>query len=239
MNHAVIGLGEIGSALTRVLVDAKYKVSTADLYPDLILKDIDVLHICFPYSDKFVTDVKRYSAKYNPRLIIIYSTVQVGTTKQIKRAVHCPIEGKHPKLDQGIRSFKKFIGFNNLTDRDLAVEVWADISGYVTLPNTDWTEFLKLASTSKYGINIVWADYMADVAEQLDMPYKHVKEWDKAYNDLYRRMQLYDLRKYVLDPPDGFIGGHCVVPNAELLNKSYPDEMLEMIVGMGEDYDNL
>ena len=234
MNHLVIGLGEIGTAVTNTLVNAKYKVSTADINPDFIFKNIDVVHICFPYSKEFVKEVKKYVGIYNPKLIIIYSTVQVGTTQQILHAVHCPIEGRHPSLDYGVKNFKKFIGYNDVEDRDLAIKVWEDISEYVALPDTKWTEFLKLASTSKYGINIVWADYMADVAEQLGMSYGHVKEWDKAYNRLYRRMHQSNLQKYVLDSPDGYIGGHCIVPNADLLNQSFPDEMLDMIVEMGE-----
>ena len=237
--NLIIGMGEIGSAVAQVLLDAGYKVSTLDLNSEPVNGDIEVLHICFPYTQYFLKEVKKYRVKYKPKLTIIYSSVPIGTTKQIPHAIHCPIEGKHPRLNFGVKAFRKFIGYNDPKDGFMARDLWKPISEFELLPNSDWTEFLKLASTSKYGINIVWADYMGDTAERLDMPYDYVKDWDRAYNNLYGRMKEWRYRKFVLDPPDGWIGGHCIVSNAELLNESYPEGMLDMIIELGDPLDNL
>jgi UDP-N-acetyl-D-mannosaminuronate dehydrogenase len=239
MNCLVVGMGEIGSAVTTVLSLAGNEVSTLDINSEHINKKIDVMCVCFPYSDTFVEQVQKYAFMYSPKLIVIHSTVKIGTTRQIAHAVHIPIEGKHPRLDFGVRKFKKFIGYNTTRDRRLAIQLWKGISNYATLENSDWTEFLKLASTSKYGLNIVWADYMAHVAESLGMPYDRVKEWDKAYNRLYKEMHLPDYQKFVLDAPDGYIGGHCIVPNAKLLITQFPDAMLEAIIEMGDPNDSI
>lgn len=232
MNHLVIGMGQIGSAVATVLLGGGYDVSMADIATERLDKTIDVLHICFGYSDEFVQEVKKYQKAYQPRLIIIYSTVPIGTTKCVKSAVHSPVEGKHPRLSHSIKVGLRFIGYNDNQDKVLAQNIWRPITVCESLPNSDWTEFLKLASTSKYGINIVWADYMANVAGQLEMPYNYVKDWDKAYNELYGKLKMKHNRKFVLDPPDGKIGGHCVVPNAELLDNQFPHCMLKQIKAM-------
>lgn len=232
MNHLVTGMGEVGSAVFQVLFEHGYDMYTLDINSEPVQAPIDILHICFPYSDNFVKEVKKYRTKYKPQLTIIYSSVPIGTTKKLPHTVHSPVEGKHPRLNFGVKAFHRFIGYNDKADGKLAEKIWKPIVECSLLKSSDWTEFLKLASTSKYGINIVWADYMGDVAERLGMPYEYAKDWDKAYNNLYTRMKLRHTRKYVLDPPDGYIGGHCVTSNARLLNENYPDEMLDMIIEM-------
>ena len=232
MNHLVVGIGQIGSAVLRVLSEEKYNVYSRDLNNEHIKADIDILHICFPYSEDFVKEVKKYRVKYKPQLVIIYSTVPVGTTKSIKHAVHSPIEGKHPRLYYSVKAGIRWIGYNDNEDKMLAQKIWGAITRYQSVEDSDWTEFLKLASTSKYGINIVWANYMDKVSKHLCMPYDYVKRWDQDYNALYSMLKMRSIRKFVLDPPGGVISGHCIVPNAELLDKQFPNDMVKMIVGM-------
>ena len=232
--HLVIGMGEIGSAIANNLLQKDFLVQTLDINPETITGKIAVLHICIPYSDNFVKTVKAYQKKYNPKLIIIYSTVPVGTTRKIEHAVHSPVEGKHPRLTQSVKVGLRWIGYNTNQDKIAAQRIWRKITVCESIQNTDWTEFLKLASTSKYGINIVWADYMRKVAEHLNMPYEYVLEWDKAYNELYRKLGFKQYQKFVLDPPYGEIGGHCIVPNSFLLDEQFPDTMLKLIKQMGK-----
>ena len=232
MKHLVIGIGEVGGAVMTNLMALKHNVTTLDIKDEGVKGKFDVLHICFPYSDNFVDAVKKYKRKFVPDCIIIYSTVPIGTTKKIKGAVHSPVEGKHPRLDFGVKTFKRYIGYNDFVVGKMAAEVWEELDNYELFNNSDYTEFLKLASTSKYGINLVWAQYMADTAEKLGMDYALVKDWDRAYNTLYGRMGMGWAKKYVLDAPNGPIGGHCVTPNAELLDEQFPHEMLKMIKEM-------
>lgn len=232
MNHLVVGIGEIGSAVATVLSEANYSVKTLDISPEPVDGTVHILHICIPYSEDFVKIVKDYQKQYHPDLVIIYSTLPVGTTKKIKNAVHSPVEGKHPRLAGSIRMGLRWIGYNNNEDKTLAQKIWRPITVCESVGNSDWTEFLKLASTAKYGINIVWAEYMDSVADFLGMPYKYVKEWDQGYNQLYRKLRMPSYQKFVLDPPLGKIGGHCIVPNAFLLDAQFPSKMLKMIKEM-------
>jgi len=101
--------------------------------------------------------------------------------------------------------------------------------------SSKFTEFLKIRSTAKFGINLVWTDYENSIAQDIGMSYGAIKTFDEDYNNLYAELGLPEFSRYIIDPPNGKIGGHCVVPNAELLNKQYPSELLEMIIEMGEE----
>lgn len=228
MNHLIAGVGQIGTAVLQLL-EKYHDVFAIDKDSEKVEKKIDIIHICFPWTDDFIKEVKKYQKTYKPKLIIIYSTVPIGTTKRIKHAVHSPVEGKHPRLYTSIKIGLRWIGYNDNEDKIKAQAIWRPITLCESVPNSDWTEFLKLASTSKYGINIVWADYMDKVSKHLKMPYDYVKEWDMAYNELYGRLRMKHIRKYVLEPPQGPVGGHCILPNAEILNDQFPNEMLKMI----------
>lgn len=234
MTHLIIGMGQIGTAVYNVLgIEGKYDVLSLDKNKEPVNKKVSVMHICIPYTRNFVKEVEKYQQKFMPELTIVYSTTPIGTVKKIKKTVHCPVEGKHPRLNYGLKNFTRWIGYNDKSDGEFALKVWEPlIRDYVLVDNTDHTEFLKLASTAKYGINIVWAQYMSDVSKKLGMDYSLVKHWDKSYNKLYKRMQLRQFHKYILDAPEGKIGGHCIVPNSKLLDKQHPHDMLKMIGDM-------
>lgn len=229
VNNLVIGYGQIGQAVGRVIgehwsIDGKkpYKI------PD---EPIDVMHICFPYSEGFLKYVDGYRTKFRPRHIVIWSTVPIGTTKKLKRAVHSPVEGKHPELSDSLRQGERWIGCNSKADEEFFVEYFSGLGLHTrTTNNSDHTEALKLLSTSEYGINLVFANYKGQVADVIGMDHEVLKEWNRSYNRLYKNLGLDDkFQKFVLDSPNFKIGGHCIVPNAEILNSQEPHPMLEMI----------
>lgn len=236
MKSLILGRGEIGKAVGEVIqrTDVVRTYDIKEGQPPEV-KGIDILHICFPYADEasFIEAVNFYVQKYKPEHVIIWSTVAIGTTKKIRGAVHSPVEGRHPNLALSIRSMPRWIGANDESE----VEFFEDYFGHLllktkTLESSDFTEFLKLRSTAKYGINLLWTDYEASVARALNMDFDVVQEFDKDYNKLYHNLGMDWAQRYILDPPNGKIGGHCVVPNAEMLDDQYPYELLKMIKGM-------
>lgn len=229
MKHVIIGMGEIGTAIKGLFPDA----TTVDIKdPNTgLIENKDVMHICFPYGMGFVTEVMRYISVFRPIYTIIYSTVPVGVTEKIPEAVHSPVEGRHPDLELSIRQMVRWIGHSEPEVGMFFKNLFWNIgikSRLVSSPR--YTEALKLLSTSEYGVNLLFADYKAKVAEMVGMDYELTKEWNRDYNKLYRDLgEDKRFQKYVLDPPNGKIGGHCVVPNADLLNSDFPNEMLEML----------
>lgn len=230
MTSLIVGAGEVGRSLFDVLIGT-YNTALRDIEPVIINYKIDVLHICIPWSDSFIDDVEGYQNLYKPKLTIIYSSVPIGTSESLE-AVHSPIEGRHPSLGLSIQNFVRWLGSTDQKKLDIAKKFWEKIVHVRTLPSADFTEWLKLRSTSKYGINLVWTDYEDEVSRDLGMDFSANKQYDNDYNGLYTRLGMKQFQRYVLDPPEGKIGGHCITPNAELLDKQYPNEMLRMIKDM-------
>ena len=230
MRHLIIGMGQVGNGIFNVLKDV-YIVFSRDKKPAIISVKIDVLHICIPYSEEFEESVKKYIKLYKPKLTIVYSSTKIGTCEKLG-VIHSPIEGKHPQLGLSIRNSARWLGSSNEKNLGLAAKIWEKIVPVRRMESANFTEWLKLRSTSKYGINIVWADYEAGCCEKLGLDFSAVRQFDMDYNEMYKRMGMLQFQRYILDPPNGKIGGHCIVPNAELLNEDYPDDMLDMIMEM-------
>jgi hypothetical protein len=230
----IIGSGEVGSSLYELL-ESHDQVFVRDLEPKEF-SEIDVMHVCFPYSSRFVEQVQNYIEQYDPDLTIVYSSVPVGTCESIGMdIVHSPVEGVHPQLTDSFKLFTRWLGCDNQDSLDYALRFWYRFTREVaSCKSSRYTEFLKLRSTSKYGVNLIWADYEKKVADDIGMHYDLVKEYDSGYNKLYRDLGLFKYQRYVLDPPEGFIGGHCIRPNAELLDKKYPNPMLKAIKKMNK-----
>ncbi len=232
--NLVIGAGEIGKSVYEV-IKRRSIAFIRDVEVEREFTQIDILHITFPYSDTFVQDVKDYIEKYDPNLVIVYSTTPIGTCEKIgTHIVHSPVEGRHPYLEESIILSPRWLGCEDPVALRLAIEFWTTHAKKVrTLRSSVFTEFLKLRSTAKYGVNLVWADHEARIAGYLGLNFKAVKEFDEDYNELYQDLGLgHSISRYILDPPDGFIGGHCVVPNAFLLDDQFPHPYLKGIKKM-------
>lgn len=228
MRAIILGFGEIGQAIHKKFERHHY-MQISDMAKDMHVSDvddIDVLLVCYPYSDDFVEITKSYIDVFNPKATIIFSTVAIGTTEQIPNAVHCPVEGKHPDLSESMDNWRWYMGGKNTVAGLFFKEayVWC-----TELPSSKHTEFLKLRSTSLYGVNIEFARYTANVCDALGLDYNFVKEYDESYNQLYKRLNKREYQRYILNPPIGNIGGHCVVPNAEILDKQFPSDFLKEI----------
>lgn len=247
MKHLIIGHGQIGQAIHAMLDRSEDEIvetydiqKNTDKDKEAIVAEnkIDVLHVCFPYKDGFIDNVKNYIQEFDPKYTVIYSTVKIGTTKQLgKNVFHSPVVGRHPNLYEGVLYGMRFIGTNQADAHPVDI-LWESLGARVrVVDSTDATEFIKIRSTSKFGINLVWADYEKSVADDIGMNFGILKEFDEDYNKLYIKLGMEWAQQYILDPPEGQIGGHCVIPNAKLLNEQYPNEMLDRIIEMDPEND--
>lgn len=229
MHQLVIGLGETGQPLLELLREA---------YPDAKGYDLNagesapsgpfaVLHICIPHSEHFLETVAGDAKIFAPDLIIVHTTVPVGTTAKIPNAVHSPILGQHQDMLVGLRRFTKWIG-------GARAEEAAAILGRAgmrvrTVPTSNETELLKLLCLAKYGLSIAFSHYERELFDKYEFDFSHILEWDLDYN----LGVLTRLRRPVLAPTDKRIGGHCVIPGTRLLDGQHPDELLKGILRHG------
>lgn len=88
--------------------------------------------------------------------------------------------------------------------------------------NFETSELAKLASTSYYGMCIAFHAEINSLCNEMGLSFEEVMtEWNKQYNDGYKKLDMNHVVRPVLTPPDGAIGGHCIIPNAKLLKDFY------------------
>jgi len=227
MKALIAGFGEVGRGVYEAFkdyhdidwIDVDVSNTTQDQY--------EILIIFFGYTDNFVESVKKYQDTFKPTATLIFSTVPIGTTRQIENAVHCPIEGKHPDLKDSIRLFERFIGGINTTA--IMFFMQAGIQTY-SYDEPETTEICKLLSTTNYGINIEYARFSKELCDQYSVNYESVKFYNRAYNRLYSSMIIDNpYQRYILDPPKGNIGGHCILQNLPLLKKSINNDFIKIL----------
>ncbi len=234
-NVLVVGLGEIGSSMVEVIKESgKFKIFKKDVEGLEIDERIDVMHVCIPYLENFVEIVGSYIEKYKPELTIINSTVGPGTTQKIfekygEKIVHSPVRGKHPKLKEGILHFVKFIGPATKEAGKMAEEHFKELNIKTKLLNKPInTELAKLFSTTYYGLCIAWHQDMERMCRKFGVELDETfTDFNRTYNEGCKDTNP-DVVRPVMYP--GFIGGHCVMPNIEILRKFFDSDFLESIV---------
>ena len=222
LNHLIIGYGEVGRGLAEVLkkgsnvwiLDPYKRFNKNDSWP----KKFDAVHICFPFSKKFLKAVWDLKKKHKHDVLIIHSTVPVGISDKLG-AVHSPIRGDHPRLARAIKIFVKYVGGKNAKKAAKLFERY----GIKTklLKNARDSEALKLWDTTQYGWMIILNKEIWDWCQKnrinFDMVYRDANQtYNAGYLDLGKNNVIRPVLKYMPGP----IGGHCVIPNCNLLDSS-------------------
>jgi len=234
MKSLIIGRGEVGEALFEVV--RPYHSTFIRDVGECDLPSVEVMHICFPDSDDFIDEVKRYQQKYKPNLTIIHSSVAVGTTEEIGgRIVYSPIRGRHrPKLSVELKFFPKFIACSNKRDSDVAVAYFKECGWDVfTTRDIVGTELVKMLSNIHMGVEIAWA-------QEVDRILKHFKgnpstyeKWEESYNAGYFRVLQPHMMRPIMRPDP--IGGHCILECIEILRQQFSSPIFEFVRSSNEE----
>jgi len=213
MKSLVIGKGEVGKSLFNVLSKA-HPVKIRDKKE--LKYDPEIIHICFPYSENFVKAVKAYQKEYKPRYTVIHSSVPIGTSYKCA-ALHSPVRGIHPHLEEGLKTFVKLIG-GQVDQKVLTYFRQARITIIHCSRNTRDTEAGKLWSTTQYGLFIILEKLIHDYCEKNKLSFEVVYTlFNETYNHGYIGMGMPYHTRPILKHVPGAIGGHCVIPNCHLL----------------------
>lgn len=239
VGHLIIGSGEVGRSLFHVLCEQGKIVYIRDVDPvNFPFRKIAFLHICFPCtqesgSDGFVETVKRYVEEYKPGLVFIHSTVPIGATRKIgENCVHSPVRGRHPYLEQGIKTFVKYFGYQHESQ---IPQIHLAFNGFKLFPvkNPETTELGKIMDTTRYGWEILFMKECKKECEKYNIPFEIVySEMNKTYNEGYKELGHPEFRRSILKYVEGKIGGHCVVQNCHLLDSFVTD----IIIDKNEEY---
>jgi len=221
----IVGLGEVGKPLFEI-IKTRHEVFGVDIDLAAPLNRCDVMHICFPFRNQnFVGQVVEYIGRYQPALTIINSTVAPGTTRRIageSRAsvLHSPIRGKHARMQEEMLRYTKFIGALDPESGARATQHF-DSVGMKTkvLGSPEATEIAKLTETTYFGVMIAWAQEVERYCKELGADYDEVVSF-------FEEMILFPPVKYF----PGVIGGHCVMPNIDILLQKFPSGLLQAVV---------
>jgi UDP-N-acetyl-D-mannosaminuronate dehydrogenase len=221
----VAGLGEIGRPVFE-LASKHHPAVGVDVNPPAEkVEGVDILHVCYPFAIKdFVGETARYIDLYKPAVTVINSTVSVGTTRQIAERtgavlVNSPVRGKHARMVEDLLFYTKFVGGIDRAAAEHVAEHFRSL-GMKTrvLSSPEATELAKLTETTYFGVIIAWAQEMERYCDQ----------WGQDYNEI---AAFHEEIKYL--PPvkyfPGIIGGHCVMPNIEILSRMAPSEFLDAL----------
>jgi len=241
----VVGLGEIGRSLFDLLKESRKfevygwdvnKEKMQDIQQGDLPKEVDVLHICYRYTaqEEFVNTTADYIMRFRPELTIINSTVPPGTTEKVYtlsggHMVHSPVRGMH-KTREGMKRYllflTKYIGGVDGKSAELARRHFEEL-GLKTkiLIGPVETELAKLFETTYRAWMIACFQEMHRISRRFGADFDQVTDF------------LEDDHRVRFDRPihfPGVMGGHCLIPNAELLLESYDSEFIRLILRSNE-----
>lgn len=220
----VAGLGEIGKPLFELL-SKKYDVVGVDISPVGQIDGVHILHVCYPFQIKdFIGETARYIDLFKPAMTIINSTVSIGTTRAIAErtgtaVVNSPVRGKHARMLDDLRMYTKFVGAMDPALGEQAAKHFESVDLKVkVLSSPEATELAKLTETTYFGLMIAWAQEIERYCDRSGQNYEEVISF-------YDEIKFFPPVKYF----PGVIGGHCVMPNINILSKYDHSVLLEAI----------
>jgi UDP-N-acetyl-D-mannosaminuronate dehydrogenase len=225
----IVGLGEVGKPLLEIM-KSQYQTFGVDINLPAPVSRCDVMHICFPFqSEEFVGQVVEYIDQYRPALTVINSTVAAGTTRSVatesgSAVVHSPVRGKHVRMQEELLHYTKFVGALDLPSGQRAIDHFQGV-GMKTklLTPPEASEIAKLTETTYFGLLIAWAQQVERYCMKLGANYDEVVSF-------YDEIKFFPPVKYF----PGVIGGHCVMPNIDILLQKFSSDLLQAIVRSNE-----
>ena len=237
----VVGLGEVGRPLFELLDESgcfivhgidldEAKMSKVGQHKKDLPKEVDVMHVCIPCAnqEKLTNTVANYARQFKPKLVIINSTVMPGTTKEVSKCCECfvahsPVRGVHESLEHmkwELKRWTKYVGGANAKAGEAARQHFEKLGLKAkALKGCAESELAKLFETTYR----VW---MITCFQEMHRISRHFKtDFDDTVDFLE------DTHRVRLDRPimfPGVIGGHCLIPNVELLSGSYDSALLQL-----------
>tara|TARA_B100001105_G_C22329756_1_gene416402 strand:+ start:63 stop:833 length:771 start_codon:yes stop_codon:yes gene_type:complete len=228
----VVGIGEIGKPILKLLSKGNIVVgfdsnsSLMDKRKFERYKNLKTsfLHITIPATDKFINNVLKLYKKFQPECIVIHSTIKPGTTEELQGKLPIPViysatRGVHKRMVYDLKRYTKFFAISTNAPRNK----WAS-TRYVKLMKRSGIKTKKMSKPETLELSKIICDtsylgWLVNYAQLSNMiAIKHGIDYDEmwSFSD--------EIQKFLGNRPKmfpGIIGGHCVIPNIDLIdNKS-------------------
>ena len=240
----VVGIGEIGKPILKLLSKQNMTVGF-DVRPNLMDQRIferyknlktSFLHITIPATDRFSNNVLKLYKKFQPECIVIHSTIRPGTTTELQAKLPIPViysatRGVHKRMIYDLKRYTKFFAISKHAPRDK----WAS-SAYVKMmkrcgiktkkmSKPETLELAKIICDTSY---LGWLVNYAQISNMIAIKHgvDYAEMWgfsDEIHRFLGNRPKMFP----------GFIGGHCVIPNIDLID----NKTLTLIKKLNNSYE--
>lgn len=223
MADVVLGVGEVGSTICDLLerrdfecvgIDAdaaRNRGHAGGAKPDFI-------HVCTPgdmegFEDMVLEAIRTHS----PEAVLIHSTVRPGTAASLQAQTDTPIvsapaRGVHSRFLNDMVRYTKFIA----CDMPLNSRTKAGIAKRFV--KVQWMSSTKTAELAKILTDTTYYGWLINYAQITDMI---CRKEGVDYDEMWTFAD--EIHRYLGNRPKmcpGVIGGHCVIPNLELLDYS-------------------
>ena len=232
----VAGIGEIGKSILKILSKDNIVVGF-DLNPDLIDKrkieryknlKTSFMHIAIPVTGKFINDVLKLYKKFQPECIIIHSTIRPGTTKILQQKLPIPViysatRGVHKRMIYDLKRYTKFFVISPNAPRGK----WAS-SRYVKMMKRCGIKTKKMTKPETLELAKIICDtsYLGWLVNYAQLSNMIANEYGVNYDEMWSFTE--EIQKFLGNRPKmypGIIGGHCVLPNLDLINNEKLDQI--------------
>ena len=241
MTDIILGMGQVGETLFDLLVERNFDCIGIDVddskcknySKNSTIENPEFLHVCLPGE---LTEFEGITSNWidnleNLKVVLIHSTVKPGTTKNIQEkskvpVLFSPVRGVHKRFLEDIKKYTKFISSDEkLTDQSIKSDLEKRFHKIDWMSTTKTAELAKiLVDTTYYGWLINYAQITKMICEKEGVDFDEMWKFaDEIHKNLGNRPKMYP----------GIIGGHCVIPNLNLIEY----ENLDMIKKINEMYE--
>ena len=242
--NIVAGLGEIGLPIAKTLsknsitigYDIDEKLMNKKLFNKYEENPTLILHICIPFSKKFLSNVQKLIKKFQPEILVIHSTISPNTTSMLQSKLKIPViysatRGIHKRMIYDLKRYTKFFAIsNNAPKKQFAIKEFNKImriNGIKTkqMSKPETLELGKIICDTSY---LGWLINYAQLSNMIAI--QHGVDFDEmwTFSD--------EIQKFLGNRPKmfpGFIGGHCVIPNLDLMH----NQTLDLIKKINTKYE--
>ena len=222
MTDIILGMGEVGSTLFELLTERGFDCVGIDVDKSKeknleLNKNPQILHVCLPGESAEFENMVLEKIKENQNLqaVIIHSTVKPGKTKDIQDKTdipvfYSPVRGVHSRFLEDIKRYTKFVACDCKIDENIKSEIKKRFQKVQWMSNTKTAEFAKiLVDTTYYGWLINYAQITKMICDKEGVDFDEMWKFsDEIQEFLGNRPKMFP----------GIIGGHCVIPNLDLID---------------------
>ena len=235
----VAGLGEIGYPILKFLsknqitvgYDVDERLMNKSKFKKFQETQTSFLHIAIPVTSKFEPNILQLYKKFRPECIVMHSTVGPGTTEKIQEKLDVPLiysatRGVHKRMLKDIKRYTKFFAISKTAPK----KQWATKAFSRKMKNCgvktkqmskpETLELAKIVCDTSY---LGWLVNFAQISNVIS------KQYNVDYDEMWTFSE--EIHKFLGNRPKmypGIIGGHCVIPNLQLLRSQALTQIKEV-----------